>query len=168
MMLACLMTLTALAFILFPEWLASWVAVQVFGISVALFLVLSLVLSCSVARPDPNKVTCRLALVLWFFLLISEEMFDRAGGSEIEGHFSIVAYGEISLWILAMIVLLVLLIRNTGCLNHIFSGQSKWLFSFAAICMLSAVYSPQPPEPLLTLRRGSRKAAWVKVQRRWR
>src|ERR1700730_11653193 len=142
-MLPCLIIGTAVAFTLFPELLASWVAARVLEVSATLVLILSVVLSTS-ARFDPTTITFRLALVLWFFLLISEEIFDRAGSSEVEGQSSVVAYGEISVWIVALIVLIVLLIRNSGYLRRIFLGQSKWLFCFAGFCMLSALYSPQP------------------------
>ncbi len=142
-MLPCLIIGTAVAFALFPELLASWVAARVLEVSATLVLILSVVLSTS-ARFDPTTLTFRLALVLWFFLLISEEIFDRAGGTEIEGQSSVVAYGEISVWIVVLIVLIVLLIRNSGYLRRIFLGQSKWLFCFAGFCMLSALYSPQP------------------------
>jgi len=43
-------------------------------------------------------------LVIWAFLLISEEAFSRGGGDAegaLQGHFSVAAYGEVSLWILA-------------------------------------------------------------------
>jgi O-antigen ligase len=138
--LTCLAILTASAFILFPDFLASWVAVRFLAVGAILVMAL---LSAS-ARLDANTITFRLALVLWFFLLISEEIFDRAGGNEIEGDFSSVAYGEIGFWVLAIVVLFVVLIRNTGYLHRIFARQSKWIFFFAAFCMLSACYSPQP------------------------
>jgi O-antigen ligase len=138
--LVCSTLLAVLAFIFLSDSLANWIAVGVLGIALTLIFTLYLVLSSG----SPNRVTLRLALVLWFYLLISEEIFDRATGIEMEGVYSVVVYGEICLWILAGIALLMILIRNHGCLYPLLLGRSKWLFAFAAFCALSAVYSPQP------------------------
>jgi O-antigen ligase len=142
--LVCSTLLAVLAFVFFSDWLANWIAVGVLGIALALILTLYLVLSSRAHGLHPDRITLRLALVLWFYLLISEEIFDRATGIEIEGVYSVVVYGEICLWILAGIALLVILIRNHGWLYPVLLGRSKWVFAFAAVCTLSALYSPQP------------------------
>ncbi len=144
LLIASLAVVTALLLPLFPEWLLSSLGLRVFWVSAALLFVLCGVLSWTLNRLDHTKVALRLALVLWAFLLISEEIFARSGTNELEEHFSSAVYGEISLWVLAFSILLILLIRNPGLLHHMPSGQSKWLFGFAALCILSAIYSSHP------------------------
>lgn len=64
--------------------------------------------------------------------------------SAFEGQFSVAVYGEIGLWILVFVVLLVLSLKHPNHLVHIFSGQFKWLSIFGLFCLLSAGYSSRP------------------------
>ena len=79
-----------------------------------------------------DAVYFRCSLVLWFFLLISQELFNRQGGnaeSAIEGRFPTAAYGELSLWTLACFVLA--LLDSNGhsiCLRSQLDIRSGWAF----------------------------------------
>ena len=133
----CVTLLTAIGFMAESEWLSTWIAAVVLGIGAALILILSLVLAGGRYHVYPKKTAFRLALVLWFYLLVSEEIFDRAGGVEVEGHFSLVVYGEISLWICAGALLFVLLF---GSRNYSLSVLSRG----STLTFVSRVFVPSP------------------------
>src|SRR5882724_6011771 len=62
--------------------LASWDAIAVFTVGVFLFISLCMALGFSgPSTADPGKTALRPALVVWWFLLISEFIFNRAEGT---------------------------------------------------------------------------------------
>jgi O-antigen ligase len=105
------------------------------------------VLSTSAKQQGHYRASLKPALVIWIFLLISEDLFSRGGGdaeSAFQERFSVAVYGEVSLWILALLMLLVLSVKGPPYLSYLLSGQYKFLSIFGFLCLLSAVYSPRP------------------------
>ena len=130
-----------------PEFLISgdviWFEVVIFSLLVALYWVLA----ATTASVDPTRIAFRSALVIWMFLLVSEELFNRSEGdlqSAMQGQFSIAAYGELGLWIVSFLVLLVISPRSPGYLRRMFSAQYQWVSVLTILCMLSTARSPRP------------------------
>src|ERR1700693_829443 len=130
-----------------PEFLISWdviwFAVVIFSLLVALYWVLA----ATTASVDPTRIAFRSALVIWMFLLVSEELFNRSEGdlqSAMQGQFSVAAYGELGLWIVSFLVLLFISLRSPGYLRRMFSAQYQWVSVLSILCMLSTARSPLP------------------------
>jgi hypothetical protein len=144
---AMLTTAGALVFGAVPESLISWDAIR--GAVVAFFLVVALcsALAATTASCDPTRIALRFALVIWMFLLVSEDLFTRSTGdlhSVLREQFSVSAYGELGLWIVACLVLLVASLRSPQYLRYMFSGQFRWILVFCALSVVSTARSPQP------------------------
>ena len=130
-----------------PASMNSWDVIRLGAVVLSLVLALYLALASTAASNAPTRIGFRCALVIWMFLLLSEELFRRTEGdlqSALNEQFSVGAYGEISLWILSFLALLVLSVRSPKYLHSMISTRYKWLLRFGALCLLSAVYSPQP------------------------
>lgn len=128
-----------------PEWLVSWDGVQIGVVALALFILL--LFAWSASHGNPNEASFNSALVLWTFLLISGELFSRNGGdteSALQGRFSVAVYGEVVLWVVILLVLLVVSLTSPRYLRYMFSGQYKWLSAFGLLCLLSTLRSPRP------------------------
>ena len=146
LLLAALSVVVALVLSQLQEWLISWDGIWIVGVG-ALLLTTLYLSAWTTAEGDSSRPSFKPVLVIWAFLLISEEAFSRGGGDAegaLQGHFSVAAYGEVSLWILAFLVLFVLSLKAPPYLRYMFSGQYKWLSIFGLLCLLSAVYSPRP------------------------
>jgi O-antigen ligase len=142
-------TLATLSFLLLaarPLWLFSGVTFTVIGFGAFLFVLLFAVSAAHRSQAlDPAKTYFRLALVVWWSLLISEEAFFRHTREveSVAGHFSAEAYGEAAFWALAFLALLLIMTRPQY-LRQAFSGSNKWLSLFVAVCLVSAPFSPTP------------------------
>jgi O-antigen ligase len=104
-------------------------------------------LASSAAADDPTRIAFRSVLVIWMFLLVSEELFSRSSGdlgSVLRERFSVAAYGEFGLWIVSFLVLLLISLRSPRYLRHAFSAQYRWVSVLSVFCMVSTVQSPQP------------------------
>lgn len=143
-------TLAAVATLMFgsvPESLISWDAIR--SAAVPLFLVVALysALAATTASYDPARIAFRSALVIWMFLLVSEDLFSRSTGdlhSVLREQFSVTAYGELGLWIVAFLVLLVVSLRSPRYLRYMLSGQFRWVLILCVLYVLSTAQSPQP------------------------
>lgn len=105
------------------------------------------VLAGTTASNDPARVGFRFALVIWMFLLLSEELFSRSSGdlrSLLQDQFSSAAYGELSLWIASFLVLLIISLRSPQYLRHMLSSPYRWVVVVSVLCVLSTAQSPQP------------------------
>jgi len=93
---------------------------------------------------NSTLVQRRAAFFIWWFLLISEVLFDHMGDTirSFEGSFSPQAYGEGFIWALSFLAVLVLSLRRPGYFRQLFRSQNKWLSLFALVCVISAVFSP--------------------------
>jgi O-antigen ligase len=86
----------------------------------------------------------RLALVVWWALLVSAEVFARPDKvQEFTGNFSAAAYGEAAFWAVAFLALF-LIMPMSQYLRQAFSGSNKWLSLYAVVCLISAPFSPAP------------------------
>jgi O-antigen ligase len=117
----------------------------VMAVTTLFTLLLTVVLGCAIAHSKPAKVLVyRLILLIWWFLLVCEVVFERTGDSSeaYQSHFSAQAYGEGIVWGLAFLVLAILSIQQPVYLRHLFSRPYKWITLFAAVCLASVSYSP--------------------------
>jgi O-antigen ligase len=142
-------TLATLSFLLLaarPPWLFSGVTFTVIACGVILFGLLFVVSASQRSQGlDATKSYLRLALVVWWALLISEQVFSRVTPEteSFAGHFSEAAYGEVAFWALTFLALLLIMPRPQY-LRQAFSGSNKWLSLFAVVCLISAPFSPTP------------------------
>lgn len=144
--LVMLAAVGAVVFVSVPESLISWDAIS--SVVVALILVVALysALAATTAFYDPT-IAFRSALVIWMFLLVSEDLFTRSTGdlhSVLQEQFSVSAYGEFALWIVAFLVLLVVSLRNPRYLRYMLSGQFLWVLTLCVLDVVSTTKSPQP------------------------
>jgi O-antigen ligase len=142
-------TLATLSFLLLtarPPWLFSGVTFTVMACGAFLFALLFVVSASQRSQGlDSAKSYLRLALVVWWALLISEQVFSRftPEPESFAGHFSEAAYGEAAFWALAFIAILLIMPRPQY-LRQAFSGSNKWLSLLAFVCLVSAPFSPTP------------------------
>ena len=125
----------------------SWDAIPAAAVVLSLVAALYLVLATKSASYDPTRIAFGSALVIWMFLLDSEELFSRSEGnlqSVLQERFSVDAYGELGLWVVAFLVLLVFFLRNNAYIRQMFSGQYRWVSVFCVFCVLSTAQSPRP------------------------
>jgi O-antigen ligase len=125
----------------------SWETIRIVAIGVLACLSLYMVLAFSKARADVSRRSAfKVGLAIWWFLLVSDELFFRAGALEsgFEGHFDPLAYAEAISWVFAFLVLMLISTGAPAYLSRIFSGPYKWLSLFALVCLLSSAYSPRP------------------------
>ena len=103
---ALVAVLAAIAFAMGSSWLASEQSLKIVVAVFLLLVPLYFVLAAAKARAaDTNSVTFRLTLLLWWFLLISDELFDRISNAQgmYQGQFSSDAYGEVVTWVVAFV-----------------------------------------------------------------
>lgn len=143
--LVMLATVGALILGSLPESLISWDAIPIAAVVFFLVVALYSALAGNTASYDPTRTAFRFALVIWMFLLVSEELFSRSAGdlqSVLRERFSVDAYGELGLWIVAFLVLLVVTLRTPLDLRNMFSGRYRWVSIFSVLCVLSTAQSP--------------------------
>jgi len=130
-----------------PGWIMSEVSLKTL-ISIALFAApLCVVLAISKAHAlSPSQTTYRLALLVWWYLLISDALFDRISNVQgtYEGQYSTDAYGEVVTWMAAFAVLLLISLSNADYLFKLFSGSYKWASLYVLSGLFSVAYSPSP------------------------
>jgi hypothetical protein len=85
-----------------------------------------------------------LIFVVWWGLLVSEEVFsyrsDIAGGAG----FSSQAYDQGILWIVALLGLLIIVLKFPEALRGLFKGDYKWVSWITLVSIVSCAYSPNP------------------------
>jgi hypothetical protein len=111
------------------------------------FLILCAIVGSATAQHvGTRRMIYRLALTLWWVLLVDEVYFARLNTSYAMGHgeFSINAYGEATMWCLCMAVLLALTMKRPQYLRQMIAGSAKWLVLFIGLCLLSAAWAPGP------------------------
>lgn len=115
----------------------------------AVVLAILLFMTWSRARAhgaDAKKTIFRMALVIWWFMLISEDLFYRItkAGQVLAGSFTGAAYEEAATWIIAFVALLFVTFFRPQSLSRMFSGSYKWVSSFALLALASVPLSPGP------------------------
>jgi len=144
---ASLAVLVALILGLGPIWLVSDGSLKTMGAVVMFLVPLCLVLAVAKGRGlSPSQTTFTLGLLVWWFLLISDKFFDRISDVQntFEGQYSVDAYGEVFVWVIAFVVLALISVAKPGYLGKLFSGSFKWLSLFVLSCLVAATYSPSP------------------------
>ncbi len=139
--------LVALILGLGPIWLISDGTLKTMGAVVMFLVPLCLVLAVAKARGlSPTQTSFALGLLVWWFLLISDKFFDRISDVQntFEGQYSVDAYGEVFVWMVAFVVLALISVAKPDYLSKFFSGSFKWLSLFVVSCLAAATYSPSP------------------------
>jgi exopolysaccharide production protein ExoQ len=127
-----------------PPYLFSEDIVPVVVVAALFALLLVIVLGLAITRHQPAKVTVyRLTLLMWWVILVCEAVFDRMGDSTqaYQSNFSVEAYGEGVVWVLAFLTLGILSIQQPDYIRRVFSGPYKWVTFFAVVCAGSVAYS---------------------------
>ena len=88
----------------------------------------------------------KIPLLLWWILLVSEEVFSRFSTIEqaLKNQFMFSAYSEAVIWLVVLMVLSIYTLGDRQYLRTIWSGSGKLLLLFGFVCLLSCVYTPQP------------------------
>jgi O-antigen ligase len=135
----------ALALSRVPSKLISEDFIPVFIVAMLFPLLLLLGLGSVVTRRgDMNVAVFRLGLLIWWFVLICEVVFDHTGSGveSSQGHFSVQAYGEAAMWVMSFGALAVISLQERTYLHRLFSGPYKWVAWLAVVSALSCVLSP--------------------------
>jgi O-antigen ligase len=135
---------TALVIWMAPLDVSSADIVPVVVVATLFALLLVVVLGLAITQNQPAQVIVyRLTLLIWWVILVSEAVFDRTGDSTQAylSRFSVQAYGEGIVWMLAFLTLVVLSLQQPHYLRHLFSGSYKWITLFAVVCLASVSYS---------------------------
>ncbi|MGA8489216.1 MAG: O-antigen ligase family protein [Terriglobales bacterium] len=143
--LAGIAIFSALALSRVPLKLLSVDFVPVFVVALLFALLLLLGLGSVVARNgDAIAVVRRLAFLIWWFVLICEVVFDHTGSGveSSQGNFSVEAYGEAGMWVLAFGAVVVIALQQRTFLRQLFSGPYKWVAILALVSVASCVLSP--------------------------
>jgi O-antigen ligase len=145
--LAALATLSALVFSVLSESLASWDTISLAAVVISLIVALYLAVANPTASENPTRNCFRSALVIWMFLLLSEEFFSRSGGdlqSVLQAQFSVSAYAEFSLWVVVFLALLVTSLKTPEYFRYMFSKRYRWVSVLTVLFILSTALSPGP------------------------
>lgn len=146
LLIGVLAVLSFLALALAPPWVVSTASFTVVGFGVFLFALLLLVSTSPRGKPlNPAEKYLRIALVVWWSLLVSAQIFYRhtPEAQSFAGDFSKTAYGVAAFWALAFLALF-LATPISQYLRQAFSGPNKWLSLFALVCLISSPFSPTP------------------------
>jgi O-antigen ligase len=116
----------------------AWEALRV--MTVALVLLASFYFPAQYLKPS---------FVIWWLMLMSECIFFREGdayatANAYAGAFPTAVYGEVIMWGLCLLAVLICSVRVRGYLHRLFEGDYKWITLFAIVCTVSCVYSLKP------------------------
>jgi O-antigen ligase len=119
---------------------ASWDLISLLSVVTVIFALLCGALS------SPRTYHRRVAFLLWWILLTSEEVFSRWSTSEnaLQNRFSFAAYSEAFIWFTVLIAMVIYTLGDAGYLRTIWSGPTRLLLTFAFVCLFSCAYTPQP------------------------
>jgi len=97
-----------------------------------------------VQKVDQRRMIYRLALTVWWLLIVNEVFFSRVNTSfgMGKGQFSLHAYAEGTMWLVCGAVLFILTLRRPGYLPQLFQGTTKWLSIFVLLCLVSIIWTP--------------------------
>jgi O-antigen ligase len=111
------------------------------------FVILCVVVGTAIAhKVDTRRMIYRLALTIWWMLLVDEVFFMRTNTMFAmgRGQFSLYAYAEGAMWMVCITVLLILTTRWPRYLSQFFEGSSKWVTFFVLLCLISITWAPGP------------------------
>jgi O-antigen ligase len=150
LLLASASCATTTLLLILPLVLFSWQTVVVLIGLEAILVSLCVVLSASRLRETWPE---RILLLTWWVLLVSEEVFDpfvlpkfgvEASENALAGRFSVAAYGEVALWLLGGLIILLCVLRRPEYLRGLWTKPYRWLVLFGLLCLASTFYTPQP------------------------
>jgi hypothetical protein len=143
--LLAISAVTALAISQVPLSLLSGETVQIAVVVTGFALLLCVGLGTGMARHlSTPAVMYRISLLIWWFVLICEVVFDHIGDTyhSYAGQFAPEVYGEGLVWALAFLVLLILSLRKLTYWRELFAGDYKWVMLLTALCVFSILYAP--------------------------
>lgn len=130
-----------------PGWIMSDGSLKTL-MAVAIFAApLCVVLAIAKAHAlSPSQTAFRLSLLVWWYMLISDALFDRISNVQgtYQGQYSIDAYGEVVTWLAAFVVLVMISLTNADYLYKLFAGSYKWASLYVLSGLLAVAYSPSP------------------------
>jgi O-antigen ligase len=139
--------LTALVIGFGPGWIMSDGSLKTL-MAVAIFAApLCVVLAVAKAHAlSPSQTAFRLSLLVWWYMLISDALFDRISNVQgtYQGQYSIDAYGEVVTWLAAFVVLVMISLTNADYLYKLFNGSFRWASLYVLSGLLAVAYSPSP------------------------
>jgi O-antigen ligase len=138
--MAILSAATGIFLYSYPTIAVSWDMFALLGVILVIFILLYGSLTFGATR------RWRIPLLLWWILLVSEEVFSRFSTSEkaLNNEFMFSAYSEAIIWLIVFAFMFIYTLGNRRYLRTIWSGSSRLLLAFALVCMLSCAYTPQP------------------------
>lgn len=119
-----------------PEW--TWESLRVMAVGLVLFGMFYF----------PER-QLKPGFVIWGLMVVSECIFFREGDQNsvsrsFQGSFPTAAYGEVIMWGMSLVAVLVCSRRIRGYLAKLFAGDCKWLSLFALVSIASFIYAPRP------------------------
>ncbi len=135
----------ALAMIAMPDTLVNGDTIFSLGVVTGFILLLCVGLGTSMARHlSSEALVFRMALLIWWYVLICEVLFDHVGDSyrSYAGSFAPQVYGEGAIWLLAFAAVIVLGMRQPGFVRQLLAGDYKWVVALTAVSLISINYAP--------------------------
>jgi O-antigen ligase len=97
-------------------------------------------------RGQADRISFRLGMVLWWFLLCSEALFPRSNNgldNAAAGNFSLTAYSEAIFWTFLAICLLMVLGKDWRQMTNAFRGRTVLMSLLVGLCGLSVLWAPE-------------------------
>jgi O-antigen ligase len=97
-------------------------------------------------RGRADRISFRLGMVLWWFVLCSEALFPRSNNgldNAVAGNFSLTAYSEAIFWAFLAVCLLMVVMKDWRQLRTGFRGRSVLLLLLVGLCGLSVLWAPE-------------------------
>ena len=85
-----------------------------------------------------------LIFVVWWGLLVSEEVFSYRSDIASGAGFASQAYDQAVLWFVALLGLLIIVLKYPQSLRGLFQGDYKWVSWITLVSGLSCAYAPNP------------------------
>src|ERR1700752_2270407 len=137
---AVLSVTTGILMYSYPTIAVSWDMLALLGVILVIFALLYGSLTFGATR------RWRVPLLLWWILLVSEEVFSRFSTSEkaLRNEFMFSAYSEAIIWLIVFSFIVIYTLGNRRYLRTMWSGSGRIVLSFAVVCLVSCLYAPQP------------------------
>jgi O-antigen ligase len=112
---------------------------------VSVSIVLVIVLATVGVAHHAEVVVWRTGLILWTYLLASQQFFLRqftSAEAALTSGYDSAAYGEAGTWLVVALVMFVLAMRYPEPFRQIWSGNFRFILVFVMLCCISSLYSP--------------------------
>jgi O-antigen ligase len=124
--------------------ISNWDLLVFGGVSLSLILT-NLLATIRVPNRNYEILMWRTGLIMWAFLLASQQFFLRpftSADDALNYGYAPAAYAEAATWLVAALIIFVVAVRCRGQLVYMWSSNLKFVILFAIMCCLSASYSP--------------------------